>query len=508
MPRSADRDFGPEEGAMRQLLLQSRGTDRVRGPQNYERSIRRGIRLVEIQSELGSDLDVLTRLYPDGVARLWGSTPTQQVNNAKVRALRDRRVGDDVLFYADKTFYARTRILHLFRNPQVAKWIWHTDEDGQTWEHIMALAEVQEFAQPVPAEPILRRLGLPVPLRSLTLVSAADYAHIASLLPAASAGKAANPVSGPGRLRRRDVFAALRQLIDFPGWGDDESRRDLLVMVLGALAQVANGEGRTVRFSDLEAKLASLRHEDDGALRRPGLEQAVELLEIPVREAVHVRDVWEMDLSAFPGQRPTGPAGADGPTSAGFTSAAAALLDKVDARGRAVALVSAALAADAGQSELLAELGLAGYDSAAGVLDSAEVAGDAEAEQGPARRIVVQTERIVRRTAFAEQVKRLHGHRCQVCGLRLETRNGYYSEAAHIRGLGRPHNGPDDVSNVLCLCPNHHVQFDAFVIFVDENLVVRRTRKREEIGPLRQHPHHRVSQEQLKYHRRFCGEAK
>ncbi|WP_406603762.1 HNH endonuclease [Neolewinella aquimaris] len=26
--------------------------------------------------------------------------------------------------------------------------------------------------------------------------------------------------------------------------------------------------------------------------------------------------------------------------------------------------------------------------------------------------------------------------------------------------LGAPHNGPEDLSNLLCLCPNYHVKFD------------------------------------------------
>ncbi|MFD0222818.1 HNH endonuclease [Streptomyces hirsutus] len=72
-------------------------------------------------------------------------------------------------------------------------------------------------------------------------------------------------------------------------------------------------------------------------------------------------------------------------------------------------------------------------------------------------------------------MKRLHDDRCQICGLQLSTRFGTYSEAAHIRGLGRPHNGPDKLSNLLALCPNHHVQFDALAIYIDIEDTVRMT---------------------------------
>ncbi|NLU99268.1 hypothetical protein B6N13_14395 [Marinomonas sp. UCMA 3892] len=47
------------------------------------------------------------------------------------------------------------------------------------------------------------------------------------------------------------------------------------------------------------------------------------------------------------------------------------------------------------------------------------------------------------------------------------------AEAAHIKPLGQPHNGPDVESNILCLCPNHHVLFDngGFTIADDLSLI-------------------------------------
>jgi hypothetical protein len=51
-------------------------------------------------------------------------------------------------------------------------------------------------------------------------------------------------------------------------------------------------------------------------------------------------------------------------------------------------------------------------------------------------------------------VKEGHDFRCQICGVRIDTPAGPRADAAHIRPLGQPHLGPDDASNVLCLCPN------------------------------------------------------
>jgi predicted restriction endonuclease len=33
-----------------------------------------------------------------------------------------------------------------------------------------------------------------------------------------------------------------------------------------------------------------------------------------------------------------------------------------------------------------------------------------------------------------------------------------------IKPLGNPHDGPDKASNMLVLCPNHHLQFDRGVL--------------------------------------------
>lgn len=93
-------------------------------------------------------------------------------------------------------------------------------------------------------------------------------------------------------------------------------------------------------------------------------------------------------------------------------------------------------------------------------------------QDAPERRLSLVS-RVVRDTEVTRRVKALHGYRCQVCGETVETATGSYAEAAHIRPLGRPHNGPDVPENVLCLCPNHHVAFDrwAFTLADDLSLV-------------------------------------
>lgn len=81
-----------------------------------------------------------------------------------------------------------------------------------------------------------------------------------------------------------------------------------------------------------------------------------------------------------------------------------------------------------------------------------------------------RTLRVVRDTEQARRLKVLYDYRCQVCGEQLETPVGPYAEAAHIRPLGRPHDGPDVPGNLLCLCPNHHVLFDHYRFAIADDL--------------------------------------
>lgn len=120
----------------------------------------------------------------------------------------------------------------------------------------------------------------------------------------------------------------------------------------------------------------------------------------------------------------------------------------------------------------------------------------------PSRRRERLVSHVVRDPAVVLHVKRLHGYCCQVCGRSVETPTGPYAEGAHIRPLGRPHDGPDEPLNVLCLCPNHHVAFDrwAFALAADLSLV-------GVPGRLRTTPDHTLDADCLAYRRRLFDAA-
>ncbi|MFF4196646.1 YDG/SRA domain-containing protein [Nonomuraea sp. NPDC001831] len=136
-----------------------------------------------------------------------------------------------------------------------------------------------------------------------------------------------------------------------------------------------------------------------------------------------------------------------------------------------------------------------------GALMATAMAPTAPRSTGPAPVVTTTVQRIVRNSAVVQRVKEWHEHRCQICGLAIEVNGGHYSEGAHIRALGKPHNGPDVEENVLCLCPNDHVRFDNGALYLSHDLKVIDALTGAVVGPLRLHKHHRIDLGHVGYHR-------
>ncbi len=124
----------------------------------------------------------------------------------------------------------------------------------------------------------------------------------------------------------------------------------------------------------------------------------------------------------------------------------------------------------------------------------------AGSESKPPRRRVGEVSRIIRDTRLSRMIKELYDFHCQVCGFRFEGPAGPYSEAAHIKPLGRPHRGPDTQSNLLCLCPNHHVMFDYGGFAISDSFELIGIP-----GKLSVHPEHYINLEFIRYHRSSYG---
>jgi putative restriction endonuclease len=108
---------------------------------------------------------------------------------------------------------------------------------------------------------------------------------------------------------------------------------------------------------------------------------------------------------------------------------------------------------------------------------------------------------IKRDSSVSDWVKKAHNDRCQFCGITLVTRVGTYSTGAHIQGLGKPHYGKDETSNLLCLCPNCHVLFDKGVLYIaNDNSTVINIVSGEK-SAMHLNPSHELDVQAISHHR-------
>lgn len=121
--------------------------------------------------------------------------------------------------------------------------------------------------------------------------------------------------------------------------------------------------------------------------------------------------------------------------------------------------------------------------------------------------ILMSTTLLTRRrrdTIESKKLKDEYNNTCQICGKKIViTQNVNYSEAHHIQPLGGKHRGPDDRTNMIVLCPNHHAMFDLGVIAIDPNdgVTILHIDKNDAISgkPVKQMKHN-ISSTYLRYH--------
>ncbi|MGW2110774.1 HNH endonuclease [Streptomyces sp. NPDC001948] len=408
-------------------------------------------------------------------------------------ALRERRVGDEVLFYSGMKFVAKARILGLLHNRPLAKAVWGVDDGQKTWEHVMALGDIVELS--VPAEPILRGLSVPVPLRSLTLVRAEGRRRFLNMVTPSPQPEPTHPATGPAgpekpvTLGRDDLLRALASLKTHIK--EQRPSRHKPITLLWAIGRLAGGKERMVDWDTFSAEVAPL-------LKEFGHPDSRVTPEYPFW---HLRSsgLWSIEGLTERGSTPTPSQLASSHARAGLGRDAAKILRRSLVRAESIGLLCSTYFDDIDRDKLLDRVGLAGYGRASGEIP--------EGSGGTVTRSSVTSSRPDRDPRLVEHIKGMYGHECQVCGARVETRYSHYSEAAHIRGVGKPHDGPDELANLLCLCPNHHVEFDRLAIYIDEDWTVRRNSTGNFAFELKRHADHVIDEEHVRYHRGLCGRS-
>ena len=117
-----------------------------------------------------------------------------------------------------------------------------------------------------------------------------------------------------------------------------------------------------------------------------------------------------------------------------------------------------------------------------------------------ADRAATTVSRIKRDVSLSENIKEIYGYKCQVCNVYLKTPYGAIAIGAHIKGLGKPHNGPDVIENMICLCPNHHEQFDDHGFYIDPETYEIKGLEGFEGKKITLNKKHNIEKSFLKYH--------
>ena len=108
-------------------------------------------------------------------------------------------------------------------------------------------------------------------------------------------------------------------------------------------------------------------------------------------------------------------------------------------------------------------------------------------DNNQAERIPRNIDSIIRNQSLVRKVKDLRDNTCQICKTKLKIgSNSYYSEVHHIKPLGKPHNGPDIIGNMLCVCPNCHKKLDYGFIKIELEL--------------KNLPKHKIDNQFIEYH--------
>ncbi len=84
----------------------------------------------------------------------------------------------------------------------------------------------------------------------------------------------------------------------------------------------------------------------------------------------------------------------------------------------------------------------------------------------PPEKFKSSTTRFIRDTKKTIKLKKMYEHACQVCKLQIKIqKDHHYSEVHHIHPL--KYGGDDSFSNMIVLCPNHHIFFDYKIFGID-----------------------------------------
>jgi HNH endonuclease len=113
-------------------------------------------------------------------------------------------------------------------------------------------------------------------------------------------------------------------------------------------------------------------------------------------------------------------------------------------------------------------------------------------------------QQIIRRGKNRQYLQETYSGECQLSGVKLIMPDGSFSvDCAHIRPLGTPHNGNDEVGNMLSLSPTMHRLFDRGCVRIDPStltITLLHGNNLTHLARLLVRGSHKIRPENIEYH--------
>ncbi len=114
--------------------------------QHYIDTIERGFTLDSIKQLLSEkQVAYLHSIYGPNLIRAWGATP----GRGNASTWEKLKTGDPILIYRKGTYEYYAFITFKLHNPNLARHLWKTNQEGVTWEYIYFLDKLVEISVPV-----------------------------------------------------------------------------------------------------------------------------------------------------------------------------------------------------------------------------------------------------------------------------------------------------------------------------------------------------------------------
>lgn len=107
--------------------------------------------------------------------------------------------------------------------------------------------------------------------------------------------------------------------------------------------------------------------------------------------------------------------------------------------------------------------------------------------------------RFIRDTKKVRALKNLYNNACQICKYTIDVNHDKrYSEVHHLHPL--KDKGDDDYSNMIVLCPTHHVEFDYKIIGIDTDGKTIINKDKKPVGKIMMKKEHKLHSKNIKFH--------